>query len=203
MILWFFTQIKKIMKIKDHCRKLVMTFKRLMLYNHDFTLISNNCIAGCLLHDFGMEFRSPTINLYMPFPDYIRFLKDIQCNVKFPLRYAGFNKEGAPCSLIGGGRIIFLHYTNFVEAANAWYRRVKRINWNNIYFVLVERDGCTYQNLKEFDELPFKHKVALVHRPYDDIQCAFYRQNLNWVTLWISKDIFVNAIMTNLIGLNF
>ena len=151
-----------------------MRFKRLGLKNRNFTVISNNCIAGCLLHDFGMEFCTPTINLYMPFPDYINFLKDIQHIATLPLRDAGVSKDGAPCGFIGGGRIVFLHYTSFVEAASAWYRRVIRINWDNIYYILVERDGCTHQDLLEFDKLHFKHKVALVHKPYDDINCAVY-----------------------------
>lgn len=87
---------------KDKCRKIVMRFKRLSLNNHDLTLICNNCIAGCVLHDLGLQFRTPTINLYMPFPDYINFLCNIKEYVSLPLVNAGVSKEGAPCAKLGG-----------------------------------------------------------------------------------------------------
>lgn len=69
-------------------------------------------------------------------------------------------------------RIIFLHYHSYSEASEAWNRRVKRINYSNVYFSLIEKDGCTHQDLKEFDSLPFEHKVALVHKSYPDIKCS-------------------------------
>lgn len=66
---------------------------------------------------------------------------------------------------VGGGiKIHFLHYETFAEANESWIRRSKRISWENNYFILVERDGCTYEDLLRFDKLPFKHKVALVHK---------------------------------------
>ena len=38
---------------------------RARLVNRDFTLISNNCCAGIIYSDLGLQFTSPTINLYM------------------------------------------------------------------------------------------------------------------------------------------
>lgn len=38
---------------------------------------------------------------------------------------------------------------------------------------MVERDGCTYEDLLRFDKLPFKHKVALVHKQYINLQSQF------------------------------
>lgn len=63
-------------------------------------------------------------------------------------------------------QIHFLHYKNFEEGVNAWKRRRERIHWNKLYVVLVERDGCSEEDLKAFDGLPYKHKIALVHKPY-------------------------------------
>lgn len=77
-----------------------------------------------------------------------------------------------PVGVVNDCRIEFMHYHTFDEAKQKWILRSKRIEWNNLLLILVERDGCTYENLKEFDELPYKNKVAIVHRPYDDIKCA-------------------------------
>lgn len=75
--------------------------------------------------------------------------------------------------VVGGVRINFLHYKSFDEANESWKRRCKRVDWENSYFILVERDGCTYEDLLRFDKLPFKHKVALVHKQYKKLQSQF------------------------------
>ena len=68
----------------------------------------------------------------------------------------------------------FLHYSNFEEAMVKWNNRLNRINMDNFYVVMLERDGCTYEDLLTFDELPLKNKVAFVHKLYPDIKCAFF-----------------------------
>lgn len=89
------------------------------------------------------------------------------------LVYGGVCKDGAPVGLLGGGiKIIFLHYKNFQDASSAWYRRINRTDWHNIYIVLVEKDEYTYKDLITFDNLPLQHKAALVHKQYKDIKCA-------------------------------
>lgn len=74
-----------------------------------------------------------------------------------------------------GGKIHInlIHYHSVEEAKAAWHRREERINKNRCFFILVETDGCTYEDLKRFDNLPLKHKVALKHKSYPDIKCAF------------------------------
>lgn len=42
-----------------------------------------------------------------------------------------------------------------------------------MYFILIETDGCTYEDLVRFDNLPYQNKVALTHIPYPQISCAF------------------------------
>lgn len=83
------------------------------------------------------------------------------------------NSSGHPVGRLGDDVVIdFLHYSTFDEAKQAWEKRKRRIHWDNLYVVLVERDGCTVDDLKAFDALELKHKVALVHRPVEGIGCA-------------------------------
>ncbi len=67
-----------------------------------------------------------------------------------------------------------MHYNNEQTAKDCWERRAKRINFDNLFFMLTERDGCTYEDLKEFDNLPFKNKVAFTHKKYKEIKSSFY-----------------------------
>ena len=49
--------------------------QRKRLRNFNPTIISNNCTAGFIYHDLGLEFRSPTINLTIKqFPLFIAHL---------------------------------------------------------------------------------------------------------------------------------
>lgn len=88
--------------MKEQLRKFRNLCLSHKLKNHDFTIIANNCIAGCVLHDLNLRFDTPTINLYIPFPDYILFLKNLKRFV-----YADFtelpSENGHPVGLLGGG----------------------------------------------------------------------------------------------------
>ena len=49
--------------------------------NRNISLLCNNCVGAMVLHDFGLRFNSPTVNLYLTPPDYIRFLCDLETNL--------------------------------------------------------------------------------------------------------------------------
>lgn len=66
-----------------------------------------------------------------------------------------------------------IHYKTVEEGKIAWYRREKRINLSQAYYILVETDGYSYEDLQRFDNLPYRHKVALTHKAYPEIKCAF------------------------------
>ena len=147
------------------------------LKNTNLSVFCNNCLAGCVLHDFGIKFNSPTVNLFLEFPDYIEFLKNIKHYVSVPIIDITKNSEypiGWLANSTGGGiKIHFLHYRSFEEAKQSWTRRGLRINWDNLFFILVERDGCKYDDLQKFDTLPYINKVSIVHKKYKGINSQF------------------------------
>lgn len=55
-----------------------------------------------------------------------------------------------------GGGIEFLHYYSEREAAEKWYRRSSRVNWNDLIIIGMEQNLCTSNHIKEFDKLPFE-----------------------------------------------
>lgn len=70
-----------------------------------------------------------------------------------------------------------MHYLSFDEAKTTWKKRVARINRNNLYVIFVQQNGCTEQILREFDDLPYKHKLALTAKPMPEIQCSYCISN--------------------------
>ncbi|WP_418667981.1 DUF1919 domain-containing protein [Allofournierella sp.] len=58
------------------------------------------------------------------------------------------------------------------EAQEKWNARKKRIDWNNVFYIFNDRNGCTQKDLEEFDALPYPHKIVFTHIPHPEIKCA-------------------------------
>ena len=111
--------------------------------------------------------------VYLNAEDYLKFLKDPQkySNMEFQEIKSDFNY---PVAKLGDLTIHFVHYKSYEEAVDTFKRRLRRINYDNLFVIFSERDGCTYDDLKLFDSLPYKHKVVFTHLPYNDIKSSFY-----------------------------
>ena len=62
----------------------VYNFKR-KIKNKDFSLFSTNCNGGILLHDLGLRFNSPTINLWFEVKDFLKYMNNLERYSKLPL----------------------------------------------------------------------------------------------------------------------
>lgn len=60
-----------------------------------------------------------------------------------------------------------------MDGVEAWKRRASRIHWDNLYVVLLERDGCSETDLQEFESLQYHKKVAFTHVSYPCLSCSF------------------------------
>ena len=146
--------------------------------SNPISIISSNCIGGVISHELGLRFESPTVNLFF-YPDsYIEYISHLEDYSKQELIEIKTAKDvGYPIGQLGKeGKVIihFMHYNSFEDARNKWIERTSRINFNNLYFILAERDGITHKQMKAFDCLPYVHKVLLACNQYDDIKCSHY-----------------------------
>lgn len=144
--------------------------ERLKLKNTDFTIFSQNCIGSIMYHDLGQPFKSPTINLLITPKDFIRFMGKIQWYLKQPIIFIKSDKT-YPVGKIGEIEIKFIHYHSEDEVLNSWKRRMDRINWNNV-FVLCCDEGLEYDDMVEYDHLPFKNKILFMHKNEPSIKCG-------------------------------
>ena len=142
-------------------------------FGNETSIISSNCFAGRIMQDIGMQYNTPTLGLYFWAPDYIEFLKHLEFYLKeakitfvehskYPLgdeRRAKW-KHWYPIGLLDGKvEIHFLHYHTEQEAAEKWYRRASRVNFDNLFIIGMEQNLCTEKEIREFDGLPFKNKI--------------------------------------------
>jgi uncharacterized protein (DUF1919 family) len=120
------------------------------------------------------------VGLFFFFPDYVLFLKELERNLKAPLRfveqskYQQVNPLADPVAEIGdsGIEIHFLHYPSAEQAERVWRERAARVDCSNADHIVVvaqeqPQDGCTAADVAEFGKLPFRHKFFFTVNQYD------------------------------------
>lgn len=150
--------------------------------NQNPSIISNNCIGGVIYHNLGLQFLSPTINLFINSDDFVFFCKHIEYYSTCPLIQDFSTDKNYPV-----GRIIpdkdgykeitvnFQHYKSFEEAEKKWVERFKRINWNNMYFIFEFYNSIYNPELMdEFDNAELRgKKILLLHEEVKHIKNQF------------------------------
>ncbi len=137
---------------------------RAKINNEDFTIISNNCFAGSIYQDLGLEYRSPTVGLffysdcYMKFVDNIKYYMELELDFISKSKYHD-NKLSYPVGILDDVEIHFLHYTTEKKAKEKWDKRKARINYDNIFYIFSDRDGFNDENYEDF--LRFNAKKIL------------------------------------------
>jgi uncharacterized protein (DUF1919 family) len=143
----------------------------------DISIFCNNCIGGCVCHDFGLRFNSPTVNLIIKPTEYIEFLSHIEYykNKEIEDCPSAYSEYSCPVGIIDNKiKVYFLHYKTFEEAKEKWISRCARINLKKIYFVMAEKDGCTDGDLLMFEQLAgCKKKIAFVHKRCDKLKDTY------------------------------
>lgn len=167
----------RLIKLRENVRRKIICPKmRKRLCNTDFSLISSNCTGAIISNELGCRFNTPTVNLYIEPKDFLKFVKSLDVYLKEKLVFdPALSKErGYPVAVLKDIKIYFVHYHSNQDAERKWYERFKRINYSNMFVLMSERDGCTHEDLEEFDQLPFKNKIVLTKRPYPEIKSSVY-----------------------------
>lgn len=163
-----------ILKIRNHWRSVLrfrwkMKCAKTMKTKTGVTVFCSNCLGGIIYNTLGMRFDSPTINMYIKPCDFIRFLKEYPVYLeaeRFELQEMG-KYPVVRCYKYNSEEYITLfcvHYKSVEEVAEKWRERSKRVT-KDIRVIMAQRDGCTNEDLMEFDKLPFK-KVCFTCKPY-------------------------------------
>ena len=155
-------------------RELYKKYLRGKLHNKDFSLIASNCNGMFMLKDLNLPYKSPFVNLWLYPKDFIKFLKNISYYSECKLEFIQMDNIKYPVGKLDDIYIFFQHYKTEEEAYDKWNKRIKRINKNNIYILMTDRDGCTEDDLREFDKLEYKNKKVFTHIKRPDISSAVY-----------------------------
>ena len=145
------------------------TNMRNKLTNKTPTFFCPNCIGGLLFHDLGLQFRSPTVNLMMYQTDFLKFVLHMDDYLSRELYFFEHPEYKFPCAHLGDITVHFTHYQSEKAAAHAWYERSKRIDINNMFVFLEERDGLTKENIVQLGNIHARGLVVFTAHAYPDI----------------------------------
>ena len=160
-------------KIIDEYNPLVIMRRKKMrkaLKNKDVTFLCPNCIGGILFHDLGLQFKSPTINLMMYQTDLLKFVLDMERYLKCEFEFFTHEKYTCPCAKLDDITVHFTHYHTEQDAVDKWNNRVKRMNKDNIFVFLTERDGLKKEDIEKLSKLDVKGIVVFTANDFSDIK---------------------------------
>lgn len=63
---------------------------------------------------------------------------------------------------LGDLKMFLVHYSSVEQCREEWNRRRERVNRENMFFVMNDRNYCTEEEIKAFDELPYNNKWSYV-----------------------------------------
>lgn len=161
-------------KLKSTLRRIYTYHLRKRLKNRDFSLIASNCVGGTILHDLGLQFRSPFVNLWLKPADFLSFCERMEYYLGIDLTFTTVEGIDYPVGVLEDILLFFQHYPTEKDAADAWNRRKQRVNLNNLFVMFTDRDGCTREDLIRFDKLGIKNKVVFTHIRHKDVVSSFY-----------------------------
>lgn len=141
------------------------------------TIISNNCVGGAVMHQLGMEFKSPTINLQILPEDFANFCWDLKYYMQQTLYEVNVEDLGLmhkaslkkmfggipdmPLGMIGDVLVCFQHYQTFEEAAAKWNERKAKIDYTHIGYIMHARGPEYEYEAANFIELYKPHSLCI------------------------------------------
>lgn len=148
------------------------------ILKENISILCNNCIGGFVLHDLGLRFNTPTINMFFHDLDFFDFIEHFEYYMSQKLiqipnpRYDSAAPD-YPVAILRGRdgmykdiELHFLHYKSFKEANEKWETRKARLCPENLYviwtFMGMGKDEKLY---KRAQNLPIKNKVIFVNHP--------------------------------------
>lgn len=164
---------------------------RKKLKNDNFSIICSNCIGGIIYNRLGKKFLSPTINLWIRQNDFLKFVLDLKGYISKDLVFIE-SEYDYPVALLGDIKIHFNHYKTEEDARLNWDKRKNRINYDNLFIIMNNRDNITENDILKLNNVKCKNKIVLANKDYKNIDYVIkIKPNLDKTNgqVFLDKDI--------------
>ena len=176
---------------REHARRCLEY--RARFHNPGVSILSMNCTGGILYHDLGLQFRSPTVNLFMRAEAFVKFCENLDYYLSIDELVECTDMDiiedrTYPIAWLGDILLFLVHYHSVGEAQEKWNERKKRIDKNNLVILNTDREGMTGRLKDRFEKLPYR-KVMFCHKP-DEARpsCVYLRGYENENSVGIITD---------------
>ena len=154
---------------KKKYEKYVKTIKERSKSLPAFSLLTSDCMAGLIYHTMGRQFLSPTINMSIKDPDFLKLLSDFDYYFEHDIEFT--ESPHYPIGFIGDGdkkiKIRFEHFKTNDEVVEKWHTRKERMTDN--VFVVVADQNLTDDQMEQFRHLeehfPIRRKIMFTWNP--------------------------------------
>lgn len=159
-------QINVFTRLKLHIHAQWCRLNRLLYKGHlskNFTaqtsIICNNCFGSRISQDLHLQYMSPTVGLFIPWPDFFLFTKQLQVAIQQEISFRPVSKydgkeRNYPIGVIAMGdddiEIHFLHYQSAVLAKTKWEHRCRRVNFDNVIYIYEGSETVRKDQAEEF-----------------------------------------------------
>ncbi|MDD6483574.1 MAG: DUF1919 domain-containing protein [Clostridiales bacterium] len=123
------------------------------------TILCSTCIGGMIYHNLGLQFMSPTINLWCDAEDLSKIAENPDKYLSGPIEFEENDEFDYPVGRIYDVPIYFTHYKTREEAAQKWQERSKRFNADNLY-IITDDNGLTDEGRQRL--IDSKHKRLII-----------------------------------------
>lgn len=154
--------------IKSKYKEIYEKKLRKKLKNKNFSIICSNCIGGIIYNRLGHKFLSPTVNLWMNQKDFLKFVLNLENYISKELVFID-NEYDYPVARLDDINIYFNHSKNEEEAQKDWNRRKCRINYENLFIIMYDRNEITVDDIKKLELVKCKNKIVLSDKDYPEI----------------------------------
>lgn len=158
------------------------------------TILSQNCIGGIVYHDMKKQFLSPTINLYFPANDFLKFVNRLDYYLSLPLEV---HMEKFPVGMLGDVRINFLHYNDCEKAKEDWNRRKERILRDKILVLCTDRDGFNDESYETWKKIKYEKLLFTSNKSYteDSVYYPKYRNVERFSDIMFTREIYKDGAL--------
>lgn len=158
-------------RILKNPRKWRHSFKARNFKGNTPCIICNNCLGAIILHDLGLPFNTPTVNLFFSNSDeylyFVNHLAEFQ-NLDFIDLKDKYNYPAGQLEFDGHTiDVVFMHYSSFEHGRSKWLERMNRVKLEDV-FILYESPQASPSFIENFSKIKFKK--ALISIPSIDYE---------------------------------
>lgn len=152
---------------------------RPLLKKKNIILLSNDCVGGMVLKDFGMPSYSPMVNVSFNAEDFLKVCENLDDYFSTSLDEVTDTGYEYPVCKCKDVTVYCVHAKNFDEAKKNWdigcknYRTAKKFD-HEICVIMSERFHFNDSLIGRFESLPFNYKILFTRKKHDDRKDVFY-----------------------------